>query len=291
MAMLPLGGMRILSTLGNAIQLESGGSEYGHLVMSYRGLTRWCVDGSWLDNWTGASLLYVPPGPLLIENSVTAGVVTFVRPDTLLETAFAMIGPDGPRLAVKRALSTAKLIAIQNQQERHLHQILYATYRSLDQLLSVSIEAVCHSRIDDLILRLWILLLIPELRSLADGWLPSPIDRVGTAWIDKLAAWIEAHAHQPLALSDLERQAGYSRRTLQLAFRKHKGCTPMRWVLRCRMEKARERLQNPMPGDSVASIARNLGFVNAASFSRDFSRLFGERPSSVLRRAGFLLDN
>ena len=29
---------------------------------------------------------------------------------------------------------------------------------------------------------------------------------------------------QPLALSDLERQSGYSRRSLQLAFRAHLGC-------------------------------------------------------------------
>jgi len=285
MAMLPLGGMRILSTLGNAIQLESSGSEFAHLVMSYRGLTRWCVDRSWLDNWTGDSLLYVPPGPLLIENSVTAGVVTFVSPDTLLQTALAMVGPEGPRLAVKRALSKPKLIPIRDQQDRHLFQVLYATYRSLDQLLSVSIEAVCLSRIDDLILRLWILLLVPELRSLADGLLQPPMNRAGAAWMNTLADWIEAHAHQPLALTDLERQAGYSRRTLQLAFRKHKGCTPMQWVMRCRMQKARERLQSPEPGDSVASVARSLGFANAAAFARDFSRVFGERPSSVLRLA------
>jgi transcriptional regulator GlxA family with amidase domain len=65
----------------------------------------------------------------------------------------------------------------------------------------------------------------------------------------------------------------------------------MQWVMHCRMEKARERLQNPMPGDSVASVTRNLGFVNAASLARDFSRLIGVRPSSVLRRAHSSLDS
>ncbi len=100
-----------------------------------------------------------------------------------------------------------------------------------------------------------------------------------------LAAWIEAHADQALALSDLERQSGYSRRSLQLAFRTHLGCSPMQWVRRCQMQKARERLQHPSPGDSVGSVAYGLGFVNVASFSRDFMRLFGERPSAVLRQA------
>lgn len=88
-----------------------------------------------------------------------------------------------------------------------------------------------------------------------------------------------------MALSDLERQSGYSRRSLQLAFRAHLGCSPMQWVKRCRMQKARVRLQHPVHGDSVGTVAQGLGFVNVASFTRDFSRLFGERPSAVLRQA------
>jgi AraC-like DNA-binding protein len=285
MAMLPLGCMRILSTHGRAIQLESTGSGLAHMVMPYQGLTRWRVDRHWLDSWTHDSLLYVPPGPVQIENTVTAGVVTFVDPDALLQTARSMAGVHECDLMIKAILSSPKLIPLQGTCNQSLAKVLYSTYRNLDLLLSAGADALCHSRIDDQILRLWLLLLIPELKAADDCSSQVSLGESGSAWVKALASWIETHADQPLALSDLERQTGYSRRSLQLAFRTHMGCSPMQWVKRCRMQKARERLQCPAHGDSVASVAYGLGFVNLASFSRDYKRLFGERPSLVLRQA------
>jgi AraC-like DNA-binding protein len=285
MAMLPLGCMRILSTHGSAIQLESKGSGLAHLVMPYRGLTRWRVDRHWLDSWTEESLLFVPPGPLQIENTVTAGIVTFVDPDALLQTALSMAGVHDSNLAIRATLSSPQLIPLQGHCNQTLAKVLYATYQNLDLLLSAGADVLRHSRIDDQILRLWVLLLIPALQAVDDCSSQLFPGESGSAWVKTLAAWIEAHAGQPLSLSDLERQSGYSRRSLQLAFRAHLGCSPMQWVSRCRMQKARERLQSPAPGDSVGSVAYGLGFVNVASFSRDFRRLFGERPSAVLRQA------
>lgn len=285
MAMLPLGCMRILSTHGSAIQLESTGSGLAHLVMPYRGLTRWRVERHWLDSWTHASLLYVPPGPLQIENTVTAGIVTFVDPDALLQTALSMAGVHESNMVIKAALTSPQLIPLQEHRSQALAKVLYSTYQNLDLLLSAGADVLHHSRIDDQILRLWVLLLIPGLQAADDCSSRFSLGETGSAWVKALAAWIEAHADQPLALSDLERQSGYSRRSLQLAFRTHLGCSPVQWVRRCRMQKARERLQHPSPGDSVGSVAFGLGFVNVASFSRDFMRLFGERPSAVLRQA------
>ncbi|PZV04092.1 MAG: hypothetical protein DCF23_07280 [Cyanobium sp.] len=291
MAMLPLGCMRILSTLGNSIQLASSGSGYAHLVMSYRGLTRWCVDRQWFDNWTNESLLYVPPGPLQIENSITAGIVTFVDLDALLQTALTMEGPDGNHRMVKGALQSTRLIPAQDPSSRKLFRVLYSAYRHLDCLSTAGSEVLRQSCMEDQILRLWILLLIPELRVGAGRSSRPSSDGDGSRWIRALTDWIDAHADHPLALTDLERQTGYSRRSLQLAFRRHMGCTPMQWVKRCRLQKARERLLHSAPGDSVGGVAQRLGFANAASFSRDFTRLYGEKPSALLRQAPSRLDS
>jgi AraC-like DNA-binding protein len=277
--------MRILSTYGSAIQLESKGSGLAHLVMPYRGLTRWRIDRHWLDSWTHESLLYVPPGPLQIENTVTAGIVTFVDPDALLQTALSMAGVHENNVIIKATLSSPQLIPLQEHYNRSLAKVLYSTYQNRDLLLSTGAEVLHHARIDDQILRLWVLLLVPGLQAADDCSSQVFLGENGSAWVRALAAWIEAHADQALALSDLERQSGYSRRSLQLAFRTHMGCSPMQWVKRCRMQKARERLKHPAYGDSVASVAYGLGFMNVTSFSRDFRRLFGERPSAVLRQA------
>ncbi len=102
---------------------------------------------------------------------------------------------------------------------------------------------------------------------------------------EELADWIAAHADRPLGLTDLEQQSGYSRRSLQLAFRAVLDFSPMQWVKYCRMQKAHERLQQPNRGDTVGSVARDTGFINATCFTRDFVKLYGETPSAVLRRA------
>jgi AraC-like DNA-binding protein len=243
------------------------------------------VDRHWLDGWTHESLLYVPPGPLRIENTVTAGIVTFVDPEALLQTALSMAGVNESNVMIKAILSSPQLIPVQGPCNQRLANVLYSTYQNLDLLLSAGADILRHSRIDDQILRLWVLLLIPELQADDERSNQSSLGESGSAWLKALATWIDAHADQPLALSDLERQSGYSRRSLQLAFRAHLGCSPMQWVKRCRMQKARVRLQHPALGDSVGSVAQGLGFVNVASFTRDFSRLFGERPSAVLRQA------
>lgn len=59
----------------------------------------------------------------------------------------------------------------------------------------------------------------------------------------------------------------------------------MQWVKRSRMQMVRERLEHPVPAESVASAAKVAGFFNAASFTPDFERFYGETPSAVLRRS------
>ena len=88
---------------------------------------------------------------------------------------------------------------------------------------------------------------------------------------------------QPLNRSQLETRSGCSRRPLQRAFQQRFGCGPMQWLRRRRLELALERLSRATAADSVTTIARECGYLNLASFSRDFSRLYGRRPSEILR--------
>ena len=284
-AMLPLGSLRILSTLGSSIQLESRGSGLVQLVMPYRGVTSWQVDRQWFESAAPESVLYVPHGPLQIESTLTAGIVTFVEPDALLKTALSMVGADFAAAHIRSALASPRLIAVDCEPYRQLAHILYSFYENLDSLVSAGGEILRRSCIDDQILRLWVLLLIPELHvAPPDLGAGSRFD-AASVWVKELADWIAVHADRPLSLTDLEQQSGYSRRSLQAAFRVVLGCTPMQWVKRCRLQKVRKSLERPEPGDSVGSAARRAGFSNAAAFTRDFVQLYGEKPSAVLRQA------
>jgi len=106
----------------------------------------------------------------------------------------------------------------------------------------------------------------------------------GDAAFEALLARIRANLADPLDLTTLETWAQRSRRELQVVFRDRLGCTPMQWVRHERLRWARRRLEQPEPGDTVASIARASGYSSASHFSTDFRREFQCSPSVVFQQ-------
>jgi transcriptional regulator GlxA family with amidase domain len=89
----------------------------------------------------------------------------------------------------------------------------------------------------------------------------------------------------PSRVLDLARASGVSPRTVYRAFRRLYGEPPARLQRRDRLESARARLEAGRPGDSVTSVALDLGFEHLGRFAGHYRRLFGEPPSATLRRA------
>ena len=97
--------------------------------------------------------------------------------------------------------------------------------------------------------------------------------------------FIKWNLAKPLNLTQLEMQSHYSRRALQYTFRERLGCTPLQWIRNQRLDLARLSLQNPSPGESVASISSDCGYRTQSLFSVDFQQRFHVRPSQLLREA------
>ncbi len=83
----------------------------------------------------------------------------------------------------------------------------------------------------------------------------------------------------PSAIAD---QIGMPLRTLQLACSK-RGITLSNYIVRRRLEKARELLVN-RPGVPVTAIAYELGFNDCAYFARRFHAAFGVSPTAFRTR-------
>ena len=81
------------------------------------------------------------------------------------------------------------------------------------------------------------------------------------------------------------RALGVSERVLQLHFSRGLGLSPKAWFRRLALHEARKRLKQmtPYPG-AVTEVALKCGFEHFGRFSKDFRELFGEPPSSFLRR-------
>jgi len=110
------------------------------------------------------------------------------------------------------------------------------------------------------------------------GWVPAQALRCA-------AAFIEAHADQPLTLADIAAAAGVTGRALQSAFRRYYDTTPVGYLRLARLERARQELRDADQAAklTVAAVARRWGWTSPGQFAVAYRRRFGERPSQTRR--------
>ena len=76
-----------------------------------------------------------------------------------------------------------------------------------------------------------------------------------------------------------------SQRALEYAFKEVMGLTPMAYLLRLRLHRARQALLAGTHGTTtVSAVALDWGFWHFGDFSRAYKECFGELPSDTLRR-------
>jgi len=101
--------------------------------------------------------------------------------------------------------------------------------------------------------------------------------------VERVDAWIRAHAAQPMSLDELRTVAGVSARTLQEACLARWGQTPIELVASRRLEIARSLLSSGR-ASAVTTAALHSGFSHLGRFSVVYKRAFGESPSETLAR-------
>jgi AraC-like DNA-binding protein len=101
--------------------------------------------------------------------------------------------------------------------------------------------------------------------------------------VRRIEDYLAARRASPVTLTELAGVGGVSVRTIQAAFRRHRGYTPMGFLRARRFELARARLATPTTA-TVTEIALDCGFTHLGRFSTEYRARFGE-PPSVTRRA------
>ena len=87
---------------------------------------------------------------------------------------------------------------------------------------------------------------------------------------------MESNLEEPLDRTELAGSAGLSTRQLERLFRKYLNCSPARYYLELRLNKARLLLlQTNM---SIIDVALACGFVSASHFSKCYRDFFGRTP-------------
>jgi AraC-like DNA-binding protein len=110
--------------------------------------------------------------------------------------------------------------------------------------------------------------------------MPDVIDRQ----IDQAIRWISLQYHQQLSIDHMASTLGYHRAHLSKAFKIRTGISPKQYLMKVRMNKAKELLRGNLTIDQVAS---SVGFNDALYFSKQFRRWSGMSPSEyrISRRA------
>jgi AraC-like DNA-binding protein len=114
--------------------------------------------------------------------------------------------------------------------------------------------------------------------------LPGP-GHVGAAALRQALEFIEAHAGEPITLTDIATAAGTGARALQYGFARRHHTSPMGYLQRVRLARAHADLQaaDPTSGATVRGIAAAWGFANPGRFAVKYRQAYGQAPSQTLR--------
>ena len=120
-----------------------------------------------------------------------------------------------------------------------------------------------------LVLREWLL------ANAAAGRLDRAIDPL----VAELLAFLEQHLAEDLTLADLAQRAGFTPQHLNRLFRRHLGATPLQIHGDLRLRHAAVLLAEGTR--TVKAVAAQVGYADAAYFSRLFTARFGRTPKEV----------
>jgi AraC-like DNA-binding protein len=116
---------------------------------------------------------------------------------------------------------------------------------------------------------------------------PHPDQQAGNlaeAQVRLIEAWMEANLTEPIGIEEMAAAVGAHPRAVQRAFRRLRGCTPMKALRDRRLALAKRLMEQPAPETTVTSVATEIGFFHFGRFSVRYRETFGESPSATLAR-------
>ena len=120
--------------------------------------------------------------------------------------------------------------------------------------------------------------------SMPDGDHPTPVGRDPLpASLASALGWLSRRLDEPVRLDDLAAAAGVRPRTLEAHFKTYLGTTPIGWVRRTRLARARQQLLAAGDEANVTEIALANGFNQLGRFAAQYRAQFGELPSQTLK--------
>ena len=224
--------------------------------------------------------MYFPPGSSRIKgNGGSCSQVSLQFDPRLLEnTARAMLG-----LPVHVAVD----LELQNPRVTPLTlagQPFGAVLQHLGPLIDLhqsNAQVLTQLGLQDMLYRYIALMLRPDMFQTQTAHPRTTAD--SAALVAQLCDYMHARLESGLTLTDLEAFSGLSARSLQAAFKKQLGCSPMQWLTVQKLHKVHDKLLSARDHESITSLAVTY-FTNLGDFACYYRRQFGELPSQTRAR-------
>jgi AraC family transcriptional regulator len=125
------------------------------------------------------------------------------------------------------------------------------------------------------------LLAVQLLRHQSTAALPAsrPAARLSPTLLGRAVDYVEAHLGDDLSLASVAAEAGLSPYHFARVFRASTGLSPHQYVIRRRVERARDLLATT--DRSLSSIAREVGFASGSHLTMHVRRVLGVSPSEL----------
>lgn len=94
--------------------------------------------------------------------------------------------------------------------------------------------------------------------------------------IDSCIHYIRSHYDQPLDREALARKASLSTSYFSIMFKKYTGCSPVQYITRVRLDKAKQMLRESSM--AISEVALEVGFRDPLYFTRVFTHQIGVSP-------------
>ncbi|CAM4455937.1 AraC family transcriptional regulator [Paenibacillus tarimensis] len=101
----------------------------------------------------------------------------------------------------------------------------------------------------------------------------------GSALVQQVIRYLSTQYAEPVSIERMAETIGFNRAYLSRAFKRHTGMSPVTFLLRLRIDKAR-RLLRERQELTVEQIAASVGFQDPLYFSKQFRRIYGQPPTS-----------
>jgi AraC-like DNA-binding protein/quercetin dioxygenase-like cupin family protein len=94
--------------------------------------------------------------------------------------------------------------------------------------------------------------------------------------VERAIRWLTLQYAQPISIQHIAQALGYHRTHLSKLFKQYTGISPMQYLLKIRMDRAKLLLQEELTVEQVAS---SVGFADSLYFSKQFKKWHGCTPS------------